>query len=234
MPEYVSDQLINVTKVYEETSETAQKAMHLLQTGDMSTLVPQDMVSPDIVRIMQTFNTEPDVLQEMTLPEAISNLSLATDISDKKSFMGVVVKRSFDAQSLETLETGASFCQEKTYDRLGFSFYGGEEWENDEALVQGLTVANFHFENTIYHKFEKTGKQNIYRGNPELWTPLNKFIPEDQHIKIKKAMEDYVEPNVYENKYQTKERRQSGLKPQEPQKDYIPLPRRSNYEFDNE
>ena len=52
MPEYVSDQLINVTKVYEETSETAQKAMHLLQTGDMSTLVPQDMVSPDIVRIM--------------------------------------------------------------------------------------------------------------------------------------------------------------------------------------
>jgi hypothetical protein len=53
MPEYNSEQLISIRKVYDEdvASETARKAMNLLEDGAMNTLVTQDMAESMVIVI---------------------------------------------------------------------------------------------------------------------------------------------------------------------------------------
>jgi len=168
----------------------------------------------------------------LTLSDAVSGLSIANTIEEKREFMKIAMSKSFIEKSNESLEPGSTFDIDKTYDATGFTFNGGEEWSNDEELIQSVVSVNYFFDKKIADTYEKTGEKKVYRGNPTLWTPLDKRIPEEEHAKIEAALRDYVEPSIYEDKYGTRKRREASLKPEEPQSNYVSLPRKSQYVYD--
>lgn len=238
MPEYDTEHLISFETLVEEKERETQatQAMMLLQ-GEIAPDAAEaisDGQATSQAELAKTAESK-NVVQaggkegEMQMTEESEEAQMVRKATQKRMKIREMVKESMLSSGQEALEHGATFDIEKTYNTLQIQSFWSEEYDKQEDVIQSIVVGTTVFENSIREGYEKTGKKKVYRGNPELWTPLDKVIPEEEHIKIAEAMRDYAEPRKYEEKYQTRKRREAALAPEEPQKDYIEFPMEHNF-----
>ena len=217
--------------------DNAIKAMNLLQGNEESSLViKEDESTPSFETTLFTENYEQEnsinkdsANDHNDLIELFSQVGNLKTIKQKRKFMREIAPKHLKNLGENSLEPGSHFDIEKTYNPIAIEITNELNSECDEEKVQSLVVGRYMMDRYVEEHFVKTGIQKVYKGNPELWTPLDKVIPEEEHKKIKDALRDYVEPNYFENKYQTRRRREAMIKPLEPETDYIKLPRMTQY-----
>ena len=233
------DQTISIRNVQadKEQEENTIKAMNLLQGAEESSLVLQEEKNqPSFEALIHTENYEQgnqleddSEYQQNQLNNIFKQISVMNSVEEKRKLMREMTKKSITNMAEHSLEVGATFDIDKTYNQLAIEVNRLDLWEKDEDRVQNLVIGRYAIEDVVERVFKKEGRKKVYKGKPELWTPLDKEIPEDQHLRIKEAMRDYVEPNHYEQKYQTRKRRDRVIKPKEPETDYLNLPYSTNY-----
>ena len=232
------DQIISIRNLPSDKSQekSSIKAMNLLEGNEEASLVLPEKKSPSFEVLVHTehfeqANTVEDDSenQQKELNDILAKVSVSNSLEEKRKLMRDLTGRSISNMAEHSLEVGATFSMEKTYDQIGIEATGYSLWENDEDRVQTLVATRIAVQDLAERVHKKNGRKKVYKGKTELWTPLDKEIPEDQHLRIAEALRDYVEPNHYEQKYQTRKRRQKVIKPLEPEEDYISLPRMTQY-----
>lgn len=238
MPEYNADYIISFETVIEDKKRESQAkdAMMLLQgeaSSDAGQALGDGQGSPEIDLTASPEATsqsqEDGLVQVSQEDEESSEMQTLRMINEKRVFYRDLIQQSTANNSAEALEHGATFDIEKTYNLPYMEGFFHEEYDQHEDVLQTAALSSFVLENSIQRMYVDTGKKKVYRGNPELWTPLDKVIPEEEHIKIAEAMRDYVEPRIYEDKYQTRQRRQANIEPETVQKNYVELPERVQF-----
>ena len=240
IPEEGVEQLISIRTLTseKEKEEEAIRAMGLLEGQEDNFLVVSEKTpASDFEMVVSTEDFEEgledsaDSLDDhKEMEQVVSQIGSLNSLEAKRDFMRQMCARSLANFSDVALQEGATFDLDLKYNGLLMHTDYDQLVEEDEEYIQGMTTALYWNERDTELNYVQKGYEKIYRGNPDLWTPVDHSIPQDQHDKIRQAMRDYDRPVVYEEKFGTLRRRNAGLPKREQQKDYVDLPRRTNYE----
>jgi hypothetical protein len=222
-----------------EREKQVMEAMKQLEGQEASSLVVKDpKVQPWKETIVKTEQYEQGGVQSsmedhQELEDMTSRMANLTTVEEKKKFMRELIMKDFKQTSEVSLEPGATMNLDETYDGMRLFIENDDHLENDEHAVQtwaSLAV----YQDLELEKKKKEGREKVYRGDPQIWTPLDHTLPQEEHDKIHHFIRDYTTPLVYEEKYGTRRRREESLPKRERPSEYVSLPRKTQYVDDGE
>ena len=232
-------QIISVKNLSSEKEQEAQvlEAMRQLEGQADSSLV---LKNPEAKPSSEIFVTTNDYEVDMNLSKnsladheelnsLLSKASSLDSLEDKKKFLREMSIRDQAISSELALEPGTTFSSDQTYNRISMRIDHDVNWEDDEYAVQEWAIVNWYVEKNLIGPKKKKGFEKVYRGDPQIWTPLDHSIPQEQHERVETALRDFTNPVIYEKKYGTREKRRARLPEEKEQSEYVALPRRTEY-----
>ena len=238
MKEYGSDQYISARTIERDTANENEtlKTLELLESTDSLTVQNQETEEEQSLFEFSLstsgydnsgFEHSNSADDHLDFQRDLDKLAKVKDTQGKRDFLKyIIAKEQRDIHQVSLVE-GSTFNQETTYNGLALNLNSDYLWQTNEGHVVRQAENRYLFEKRIKEQYEDTKQQKVYRGNPDLWTPLGEDLPESQKLKIKEEMASYTEPNHYELIFQTKKRRPAEQVSQ--QKDYLDMPRMTQY-----
>ena len=211
--------------------------MDMLAGESTSLAISESMETPTYEGKITTLDYEgnetTDSLEEhKEIEEGITRLVGLKTIEEKRLFMRKYLQSDLINEAKEMTEQGTVMDIDQTYEAPMIDNYLGGQWHDGSFYENYLAESKHFMQSRIKGIYEDTGKEMLYRGNPEIWTQLDSQLPESEHQKVREDLRNYVEPRFYEDKFKTRERRQQAGGEKKKQLDYHILPRMTQYEDD--
>ena len=243
MPDHGMDQFISARTIEQDkqNENDSLRTMELLEGQNQSTSLTKkennEKPKPNVRVSLSTLDWETQGVGERNsvddhreMSNALEELSSATNIEDKKNLIRNMVTKDFNSLSTEHVnQMGQIYDQRFTYNSIPFSLEGEDPYSNDERSLIFAAETTVMIEEKLEKDLIQTGKEPVYRGDPDLWTPVAFNYPQSEKDKVRKGIMDYEEPQYYKELFKESRRRIPADKKPE-QKPYLKLPLRTQYE----